>query len=104
MIHVVSIIKLKQLLTSILKHSVSIGFRYKLDDDVWRTNFLKVTQLTERGIILELDAGSRLFFIPDLSAIIQFEFDSGWCQCNAYCHYNVFADTACIPVQKWLVR
>ncbi len=98
-IHVVSRIELKQLLTSIFKYNAAVGFRYRLIDDVWRPDFMKVNQLTERGVMLETDRGSRLLFIPNLSAIAQFELDDSWGQFEPYLHYNVFSGTAYIPVR-----
>jgi hypothetical protein len=98
-IHVVSRIELKQLLTSIFKYDAAVGFRYRLTDDLWRPDFMSVNQLTERGVMLETDQGSRLLFIPNLSAIAQFELDKSWQQFEPYRHYNVFTGTAYTPVR-----
>lgn len=93
-IHVVSRIELKRLLISIFRYSATVGFRYRLIDDVWRPDFMRVSQLTERGVILEADHGSRLLFISNLSAIAQFELNNSCRQFIPYLHYNVFTGTA----------
>ena len=98
-IHVVSRIELKQLLTSICTYDAAVGFRYRLSYDMWRPDFMRVNQLTERGVMLETDHGSRLLFIPDLSAIAQFELDNSWLQFGADQHYNVLPELAYTPVR-----
>lgn len=86
---VVTVDELRQLLISMLEYSLPVRFRYRLAGNIWEVSFTKVIQITENGVLLECIEESRTFFIPNLSAIKQFQLDCGWRKFGARCHFHV---------------
>ncbi len=72
---VISILELKRLLFTIQDHNMPIFLRYRLIGEMWQSNFMKVSEVTENGAILIDESGNKLIVITDLSHIIQFELD-----------------------------
>ena len=56
---------------------------------MWYQNFVRVLKVTEQGIILNDEIKNRLYSLPDLSSIIQFELDGSIYGFEPHFHYDV---------------
>ena len=63
------------MLVTISETRGTIRFRYRIVGEMWYQNFVRVLKVTEQGIILNDEIKNRLYSLPDLSSIIQFELD-----------------------------
>ena len=86
----VSVNELKRLLYAIVEGELQISIRYRLIGHLWHPNFLKVIKITDGSGVLFHDAvQNKLFALPDLSTIIQFELDCSLYTFEPNFHYTL---------------
>jgi hypothetical protein len=82
-------LELKRLVHELADLRPDISFRYRLMGEMWQMNFLTILQVTEKGAVLVEEPTRKLFIIPDLTSIMQFELDQAFRQFIAHNHYTV---------------
>jgi len=87
--NLVPFLQLKRLVHELRDLRPDVSFRYRLMGEMWQTNYLRILQITEKGLVLIDETSNKLFFIPDLSNVMQFELDQTFRQYQAQSHYTV---------------
>lgn len=87
--HLLPFLELKRLVQELADLRPDISFRYRLIGEMWQTNFLTILQVTEKGAVLVEETTRRLFIIPDLTSVMQFELDQAFRQFAPHNHYTV---------------
>lgn len=85
----IEVLALRRLLVELKEHRPDICLRYRLLGQMWATNFLRVVQVTEQGVVLNDESSKQFVHIPDLSLVIQFELDKTFQSFQPYIHYDV---------------
>ena len=91
----ISILELKRLLHTIVDNRLDTCFRYRLLGEMWQPNFLRVYQVTEKGVLLLDETTNKLRCIDDLSHIMQFEIDAAVHNFAPHNHYTVDFSEQC---------
>jgi hypothetical protein len=87
----ITVTELRRLLVDIHDKRPDICLRFRLLGEMWGKNFLKILAIGEKSIVLAHEQDGRLYTIPDLSKIMQFELDSPFHQYKPYFHYSISA-------------
>ena len=85
----IAVLALKRLLVELKEHRPDICIRYRLLGQMWVNNFLRVVEITERGVILHDETNNTFIRIPEISAIMQFEIDRTFQSFQPHVHYDV---------------
>ncbi|HEY9008175.1 MAG TPA: hypothetical protein VIM75_18665 [Ohtaekwangia sp.] len=85
----ISILELRKLLYELRDRKANVCFRVRMIGEMWRTNFLKIFELTENGAVLIDCVTNQPVIIHDLGTIMQVEFDQRYQQYEPYFHYAV---------------
>ena len=85
----ISVIELRRLLVELKEYRPDICIRYRLMGEMWSSFFMKVTLVTERGILLTDELGKRLISLSDLTSVMQFEIDNRFRDFQPHFHYDV---------------
>lgn len=85
----IGVLVLRRLLFELKEHRPDICFRYRLIGQMWAHNFLRVIQVTEKGVLLNDETSGKFVTIPNLSQVIQFELDKPFQLFQPYFHYDV---------------
>ena len=85
----ISILELRRLLHTIIDNRLDTCFRYRLLGEMWQPNFLRVYQVTEKGVLLLEECTNKLRCIDDLSHIMQFEIDAAVHNFAPHNHYSI---------------
>jgi hypothetical protein len=60
---------------------------------MWATNFLRVIQVTDEGVILDDESSNTMVTIAELAQMMQFEIDKPFHAYQPYYHYDVVLAT-----------
>ncbi|MDQ2658344.1 MAG: hypothetical protein M3Y60_13060 [Bacteroidota bacterium] len=85
----VAVLNLRRLLVELKEHRPDICIRHRLIGQMWATNFLRVIQVTESGVLLNDEVSNKVHTITDLSHIMQFELDKSFQLYQPHFHYDV---------------
>lgn len=91
----IPVIELHRLVVELQEHRPDICIRYRLIGKMWMKNFLRIIQVTDRGVVLNDQSVNKVVMLTDLSQIIQFEIDKAFQLYHPYFHYEV------IPSPEW---
>lgn len=87
--NLISVAEFRRLLFDIAEKRPGVCLRYRLLGELWARDFLSIAGITENGIVLKDDSGTRLTVVTNLSDIIQFEIDEPFQGFRPYNHYEV---------------
>lgn len=87
--NLISALELRRLLYTIVDNHSGASFRYRVLGEMWQTNFFRVVQITEQGVLLIDELTNSFKSLPDLSQIVQFEIDVAVHGFLAHNHYDV---------------
>ena len=87
--NLISVVELRRLLYTLVDNRLEICFRYRLLGEMWQPKFLRVVQLTPRGVLLSDEATYSLICLDDLAHIMQFELDVAVHHFLPHNHYDV---------------
>ena len=85
----VAVLELRRLLVELKEHRPDICIRYRLMGQMWAQNFLRVMDVSDRGVLLHDEQSNRDAFISDVSKIMQFEIDKSFHSYQPHNHYDV---------------
>lgn len=85
----IPILEFKRLLQEIRDLSPDISIRMRLMGEMWQPAYLRIFQLTEKGVALYEELSRKLIMISDLTQVMQFELDQGFKQYQPHFHYSV---------------
>jgi hypothetical protein len=85
----VSVLEVRRLLVELKEHRADICIRYRLIGQMWATNFLRVIQVTDEGVILDDESSNTMVTIAELAQMMQFEIDKPFQAYKPYFHYDV---------------
>jgi len=85
----ISVLELKRLLYTIVDNRLSTCFRYRLLGEMWQPNFLRVVEISEKGVLLNDEVANSFKFLPDLSQFMQFEIDVAVHDFLPHNHYDL---------------
>ena len=80
---------LRNLLSDLTVQRSSVCIRFRLLGEMWKPNFMRVSRLTDRGLILVDESTKEFVFVSDLSDIVQFEIDDRFHDLQPHFHYEV---------------
>jgi hypothetical protein len=86
---VVSVLELRKLLYDLRDHKVDVSIRFRRMGEMWKSNFMTVVVLNERGAIFSDASTNEFVFAMDLSDIMQFELDNRYQAYEPFYHYEV---------------
>lgn len=81
--------ELRRLLLYINNFKPDACIRFRLIGDMWQTSYMRVVNLTEKGVTLNDEKDNKLIIIKDLNSIIQFELDQPLERYQPHFHYSV---------------
>ena len=84
----ISTLELKQLLIELRDKRTNICFRYRLLGEMWKQNFMRIVDVTEKCVVLTDEAANKLIFL-ELSLVMQFEIDASFQNYQPHFHYEV---------------
>ena len=85
----ISVLELRRLLYTITDNGLDSCFRYRLLGEMWQPNFLRVIEVSEKGVLLNDETVNTIKCLPDLSQIMQFEIDVAVHNFVPHNHYDV---------------
>jgi hypothetical protein len=85
----ISVLEVRRLLVELREHRPDICLRYRLIGQMWATNFLRVIQVTDEGVLLRDETSNRVVRISELAQMMQLEIDKPFQAYKPYCHYDV---------------
>ena len=88
----ITVLELRNLLTMLSENAQTVYFRYRLIGRMWHPNFLKVHEVTEKGVFLKDESQNKTILISDLNWIVQFELDGSLHAFAPNFHYDVVPD------------
>lgn len=88
----ISVLELKKLLVLISENVHTVCFRYRLIGQMWQPNFMRVKDVTDKGVFLRDELQNKTILISDLRWIIQFELDGPIHSFAPNFHYQVIPD------------
>ena len=89
---VVSELELRRLLIELKEKRPDICVRYRLLGEMWAQHFMRVLQVTEKGVMLNDEASNKLVIVTNLANIMQFELDNRFQNFQPFFHYEVIPD------------
>lgn len=87
--NLISVLELRRLLYTIIDNRLDTCFRYRLLGEMWQPNFLRVVEVSEKGVLLNDEIANTFKCLPDLSQIMQFEIDVAVHNFLPHNHYDV---------------
>lgn len=81
--------ELRELLLYINDSRLDTCVRFRLIGEMWHANYMRVIQLTEKGVTLHDERDNKFFTVRDLNNVMQFELDQPLHQYQPYFHYHV---------------
>jgi len=85
----ISVAELRRMLYNLKDHKVNVCIRFRKLGEMWKTNFMRVVDLNEKGAIFNDLTINEFVFISDLEEIMQFELDGRFQNFEPYNHYEV---------------
>jgi hypothetical protein len=92
----VSVLELKRLLVELNDKRKDIGIRFRMIGEMWKPNFFRIIDFNDQGLIVVEESGNKLFFLKDLSIVMQFEIDARFQSFEPHHHYDVVPDAISI--------
>ena len=89
----ISALELKRLLVEIAEKRPQVCLRYRLIGEMWQPNFMRVKDVTDKGVFLKDELQNKTVLIPDLKWIVQFELDGPIHSFAPNFHYQVLPDS-----------
>jgi hypothetical protein len=86
---VISELELRRLLIELKEKRPDICVRYRLLGEMWAQHFMRVLQVTEKGVMLNDEASNKLVIVTNLANIMQFELDNRFQNFQPFFHYEV---------------
>jgi len=87
--NLISAVELRRLLVDLNEKRPDIGVRIRILGKMWRENFMKITLVTEKGVILNDEISTQMINIHNLNDIIQFEIDNGFQNYPPHFHFDL---------------
>ena len=87
--NLISTSELRTLLVEILENSLAIRFRYRIVNGSWHSEFLTISELTERGVVVKDETTKQIIRLEDLAEIEQFEIDAPLNNISAHNSYRL---------------
>ena len=87
--NVVSTIGLRRLLYELKDLSQHVCIRIRVIGRMWTSDFHRIIEVTERGVILQNENRPKLLIISNLDSIVQFEIDLQFQSFEPHFHYEV---------------
>lgn len=85
----ISVLELRRLLYTIVDNRLDTCFRYRLLGEMWEPNFLRVVEVTEKGVLVNDETNKIFKCVGDLSQIMQFEIDVAVHNFLPHNHYEI---------------
>ena len=86
---VISELELRRLLIDIKEKRPDICVRYRLLGEMWAQQFMRILQVTEKGVMLNDESSNRLIIVTNLANIMQFELDNRFQNFQPFFHYEI---------------
>lgn len=87
--NLISVLELRRLLYTIVDNRLATCFRYRLLGEMWQPNFLRVVEITDKGVMLNDETNNTFKCLGDLSQIMQFEIDVAVHSFMPHNHYEI---------------
>jgi hypothetical protein len=88
----ITVLELRRLLVELNDNGNSICIRFRLIGEMWKANFFRIIDCNDEGLMIVDESSNRLFFLKDLSIIMQFEIDARFQSFEPHFHYDVVPD------------
>ena len=85
----ISLLELRKLLYDLRDKRPDIFIRFRLLGELWFVHFAQIIDITNKGVILKEESSGKIYPIPDLRNVMQFELDHNFQNFQAHFHYNV---------------
>jgi hypothetical protein len=85
----IQVLELRRLLYELKDQQPDICVRFRLLGEKWQASFMRVSELTEEGVVLFNENNNQAIAIKDLREIVQFEVDARYQNYQPHNHYNV---------------
>jgi hypothetical protein len=87
--NLISVLELRRLLHDIQDRRPDICVRFRLLGEMWSPNFLSVSSVNGKGVLMKDHHGSKLISVSDLTNVMQFELDNAFIGFQPHYHYEV---------------
>ena len=85
----VPVLVFRRILFEILEHQPNVCIRFRLLGEMWKTNFFRITQVTEKGGVFNDEINNKIVLVNDLNNIMQFEIDARFKEFQPLFHYDL---------------
>jgi hypothetical protein len=89
---VISTVQLKRLMVELKEKRPDICIRFRMLGEMWAQNFMRVLQITDKGIVLNDEVLNKLIYITNLTNVMQCELDNRFQNFQPFYHYEVVPD------------
>jgi hypothetical protein len=87
--NLISAVELRRLLVDLIEKRPDISIRIRILGRMWKENFMKITLVTEKGVILNDEIATQMINVNNLNDIIQFEIDNGFQNYPPHFHFDL---------------
>jgi hypothetical protein len=87
--NLISAIELRRLLVDLAEKRPDICIRTRTLGKMWRENFMRITSVTEKGVILNDEKAMQIVNIVNLNDLIQFEIDNAFQNYPPHFHFDI---------------
>lgn len=91
---VISLTEFKKLLAELKETATDVCVRYRHVGGMWCTNFRRVIVVSERQVLFNDEIENRIYRVPDMSMIMQFEIDQRFQHYQPFTHYTIDVSNA----------
>lgn len=88
----ITVLELRRLITELRDKRRDICIRFRLIGEMWKPNFLRIIDITDHGLVVNDEVDNKLYFLRDLSLVMQFEIDARFQGFEPHFHYDVVPD------------
>jgi hypothetical protein len=89
--HKISSVELKRLLIDLKEKRPDICIRLRLIGEMWYSNFMSITAVSEKGATLKDETDGKMIPITNLNNVMQFELETQFQNYQPHYHYQVMA-------------
>jgi hypothetical protein len=86
---VVSVLQVRRLLYDLRDNRLNVCVRFRRLGEMWKSNFMRIVDLNDRGAIFNDETTNEFVFVMDLTEVMQFELDNRFQSYEPYYHYEV---------------
>jgi hypothetical protein len=86
---VISTLELRRLLHDLRDTRADVCVRFRVLGDMWRPQFMKVVDVTEKGAAFDDPTNNEWVHLSDLTDVMQFEMDNRFQHYQPHFHYDV---------------